>query len=198
MLRWTVSLPVVYPPKPLTQAPRGPLCRMSPVLFSGDVSGYTHWSTSLVAFDQFFLIDKHPREGYGAGPNIFTSDALALELSVFFFFRPLLEKLAPKHEPCSRRTLWKDPEGYDVLWTFLWCFSPVLLFYGCFLVRLYYLLFFFPLFGCIFSCWMTDQVQWTVQRTCHGLELKPISAVLQSLKLPIPPEVTVASGEQCY
>lgn len=125
ILRWTVyyslflllsfSLPVVYPPKPLTQPPRAPLCRMSPVLFRGDVSGYTHWSTSLVAFDQIFLIDKHPREGYGTGPNIFTSDALALELSVFFFFRPLLEKLAPKHEPFSRRTLWKDPEGYDVL-----------------------------------------------------------------------------------
>lgn len=65
--------------------------------------------------------------------------------------------------------------------------TRVLLFYGCFPLGLCYWPLFVALFGCPFSCWMTDQVQWSVQRTCRGLELKPISAVLQSQKLPIPP-----------
>lgn len=53
-----------------------------------------------------------------------------------------------------------------------------------------------PLFGCTFSYWMTDQVHWSVQGTCHGFELRPVSALLQSQQLPTPPEVTVAWGRE--
>ncbi len=28
-----------------------------------------------MAFDQIWLIDEHPKQGCGAGPNIFSSDA---------------------------------------------------------------------------------------------------------------------------
>lgn len=59
-----------------------------------------------MVFNQILIIDEHPKDGCGAGPNIFSSDALALILSlcVFFFFLPLFKKLAPQpeHELCSR------------------------------------------------------------------------------------------------
>ena len=56
---------------------------------------------------------------------------------------------------------------------------------------------FVPLGGCTFICWVTDQVQRSVQRTCHEFEQKPMSAALQSHELPSLPEVTVAPGQLC-
>lgn len=49
--------------------------------------------------------------------------------------------------------------------------------------------------GCTFSYPVTDQVHWSVQRTCHGFEREPVSVLLQSQKLPTFPEVMVASGK---
>lgn len=57
-----------------------------------------------MAYDQIWLIDEHPKEGYGAGPNIFSSDALALDLLLcFLFLSSLFKTLAPrpKYEQCS-------------------------------------------------------------------------------------------------
>lgn len=41
-----------------------------------------------MVFNQILIIDEHPKDGCGAGPNIFSSDALALILSLCFLFLP--------------------------------------------------------------------------------------------------------------
>lgn len=38
-----------------------------------------------MAFDQILLIDEHPKKGCGTGPNIFSSDVVALDLSLSVF-----------------------------------------------------------------------------------------------------------------
>lgn len=49
--------------------------------------GRTQCCASLLEFDHICLTDEHPNQGYGAGPNIFSSDAviLSLFLSVLLF-----------------------------------------------------------------------------------------------------------------
>lgn len=71
-----------------------------------------------MAFDQIWLIDKYPNHGCGSGPNMFSSDALALTLtlSVFLFFLLPLETLGSKTVEVS--------ESYEHLRTFSWCVSP--------------------------------------------------------------------------
>lgn len=71
-----------------------------------------------MAFDQIWLIDNYPNHGCGSGPNMFSSDALALTLtlSVFLFFLLPLETLGSETVEVS--------ESCEHLRTFLWCVSP--------------------------------------------------------------------------
>lgn len=41
-----------------------------------------------MVFDKILLIDEHPKDGCGAEPNMFSSDALALDLSLCFLILP--------------------------------------------------------------------------------------------------------------
>lgn len=205
-LRWTLSLflllsfsrPIVNPLQPLTHPLETHYAELDPCW---EVFGCTRWSASPVAFDQIWLIDEHPKQGCGAGPNIFSSDALALilTLSVFSFFPSPIWNVSTLTQTWAVFNM-NPVEVSRMSWPSLNLLMshPRIVILRLLPSRSLYLPLFVPLFGCTFICWVTDQVQWSVLRTCHELEQKPISAALQSHKLPIPPEVTVASEELCY
>lgn len=93
--RWTLSIilyfyfshAIVTPPHMHTHnlltSPRGPLCRISPV-FSSRV-GVNMLERLTCGMGSNWLIDEHPKQGCGAGPNIFSSDALALDRTLSAF-----------------------------------------------------------------------------------------------------------------
>lgn len=106
-----------------------------------------------MARDQIGLIDEHPKEGCGAGPNIFSSDALALDLtpSVFSLFPfPIcnINTVAQtvQHELCT------SIQKVMTLQTFHGVCHPCIFNLRLLPSHSLYLPLFVPLFGCTFIC----------------------------------------------
>lgn len=127
-----------YPPPPhmhthnLLTSPRGPLCRISPV-FSSRV-GVNMLERLTCGMGSNWLIDEHPKQGCGAGPNIFSSDALALDrtLSAFSLLPFPIWNINTVAQTVFNMKSVRVSRGSWPCKLFMVCVTLVFLFYGCF------------------------------------------------------------------